>query len=505
MDVFLGLDLGTTNCKVLAVDLQGQPVTSASAPTPARAAAGQDTPEYDAETLWQVCAGLVRLLMVQLAEKMGAEVHVAGLAIASMGESGVLIDAVGTPLAPIFTWYDRRTIPWVGWWRQRLPDADLYGITGLPADHIYSAPKIQWLRENYPSAFSRGRAWLCLADWITYRLTGQIATSYSLASRTMLFDLRRRAWSKTLLDLAGLPEALLPPALPSGEIAGRVSKEAAQATGLPAGVPVVIGGHDHICAAIAAGAVTTDRVLDSAGTAEAILVTLEKPVLGAEMAASGLCCGCHSVQGRYYLLGGLMGGGVLAWTNRVLSGEASPQTINQLMEAAAGSPKGANGIWFLPYLDGSGPPDCDPRAWGAWLGLRLKHSRADLVRAVVEGVSYSIRFLLEDILSSSGITGGEIRCVGGGTRNPFWQQMKANVVGMPIDTPQVTDVTAQGAALLAALGVGAFQDEAEAARLTYRSAVRYEVQPEEARWYESGYQLRFRKLYPVFRQIELFS
>ena len=114
-----------------------------------------------------------------------------------------------------------------------------------------------------------------------------------------------------------------------------------------------------------------------------------------------------------------------------------------------------------------------------------------------------IRFLLENILSTSGITGGEIRCVGGGTHNHFWQQVKANVLGMPIDTPQVTDMTAQGAALIAAFGVGAFQDEAEAARLTYRSAVRYEVQPEEARWYESGYQLRFRKLYPVFRQIEL--
>ena len=300
-----------------------------------------------------------------------------------------------------------------------LPDADLYGITGLPPDHIYSAPKIQWLRENYPSAFSRGRAWLCLADWITYRLTGQITTSYSLASRTMLFDLRSRSWSKTLLDLAGLPEALLPPALPSGEIAGRVSKEAAQVDRAASRHP---GGdwrpRPHLCCHCSrsghhrAGA----RLGRYSGSH---LVTLEKPVLGAEMAASGLCCGCHSVQGRYYLLGGLMGGGVLAWANRVLSEEASPQTINQLMEAAAGSPKGANGIWFLPYLDGSGPPDCDPRAWGAWLGLRLKHSRADLVRAVVEGVSYSIRLLLEDILSSSGITGGRDSLRGRRHAQPF--------------------------------------------------------------------------------------
>ena len=504
MDIFLGLDLGTTNCKILAVDLAGQPVAGLTIPTPARgpesdSGAEINAPEYDADELWRTCAGLIR----QLGEKLPAGSSIAGLAVASMGESGVLIDGAGAPLAPVLTWHDRRTTPWIEWWRQRITEDDLYRITGLPLDYIYSACKIQWLRENYPSAFSRGRSWLSLADWITFRLTGQLSTSYSQASRSMLFDLRLHAWSQDLLEYAGIPPSIMPAPMPSSEIAGKVVAEASRATGLLPGTPVAIGGHDHICAALAAGAVTSERILDSAGTAEAIMVTLDAPVYRPEIAATGLCCGCHTVRDRYYLLGGLMAGGVLAWVSRILTGEDAPATINRLMEEAAGSPRGANGAWFLPYLDGSGPPERDPGAWGAWLGLRLYHSRGDLARAAVEGVSYAIRYLMENSQHTAGLNGGEIRCVGGGTQNHFWQQVKANVLGMPIDTPRVTDMTAQGAALIAALSVGAFADETEISRLAYRSAVRYEVQQEEAVAHQANYQGEFLKLYPLFKQLQI--
>lgn len=504
MDVFLGLDLGTTNCKALAVDLAGQPVAGLSIPTPARLPANGSlaeatAPEYDAEALWHACAPLIGRLI----EKLPPGSHIAALSVASMGESGVLIDAAGAPLAPVLTWHDRRTVPWVEWWRQRISEADLYRITGLPLDHIYSACKIQWLRDKYPSAFSRGMTWLSLADWITFCLTGQPSTSYSQASRSMLFDLRSRTWSEELLQIAGLPGSILPPALPSSEIVGTVSQQAARATGLQAGIPVAVGGHDHICAALAAGAVTSERILDSAGTAEAIMVTLDAPVYRAEIAATGLCCGCHTVRDRYYLLGGLMAGGVLAWVSRILAGDDAPASIGNLMQQAADSPQGANGARFLPYLDGSGPPERDPDAWGAWLGLRLHHSRRDLTRAAVEGVSYAIRYLLENIQVTAGLKAGEIRCVGGGTHNHFWQQVKANVLGMPIDTPRVADMTAQGAALIAALSVGAFANETEISRLAYRSAVRYAVQPDQATAYQASYREEFLRLYPLFKQLQV--
>ncbi|HEX9029582.1 MAG TPA: FGGY family carbohydrate kinase [Anaerolineales bacterium] len=491
MDLFLGLDVGTTNCKAVAVDQQGQVVATTSAPTPTRPSSEGGLIEYDAETLWAVCARLLRQVM----DALGDGQQVAGLAVASMGESGVFVDASGTPLTPIPTWYDHRTTPWTAWWRERLTETEIYNISGLPLDYLYSANKMLWQRENTPQVFSRACSYLCIADWITYCLTGQLTTSYSMASRTMLFDIHKRNWSETMLSLAGLSPTLMPPAFPAGAPAGKVNRMAERATGLPAGVPVFTGGHDHICAAVAAGAIEPGIVLDSAGTAEALMLTLDGPVTGEKMAASGLCCGCHSAKDRYYLLGGLMGGGVLAWVSRLLTGDDAPQTITRLMEEAASTSTGANGVSFLPYLDGSGPPDRDPEAWGAWLGLGLKHTRADLVRAAVEGTSYGIRNLLEIAQTWTGVTVNELRCVGGGTRNAFWQQVKADVIGLPVDTPRVTDVTAQGAALLAAVGAGAYHTTAEAAEAAYRSNVRYEVNPERQAFYEAAYRQGFQASY----------
>jgi len=502
MDIFLGLDLGTTNCKVLAVGPDGQPVATASAPTPVRASLGPggiSFTEYDANDLWQVSAHLLR----QVVEGLAADQSVAGLAVASMGESGVLVDSDGHPLTSILPWHDQRPRAYNPWWRERISETDLFRITGLPLDHIYSANKLLWLREHAGEAFSRAQRWLCIADWITFCLTGEATTSFSLASRTMLFDLGKRAWSEEILELMDLPANLLPAPYPSGVVVGRVTSNTASTTGLPEGLPVATGGHDHICAALAAGVVAPGQVLDSAGTVEAILVTLENPVLNAEMAATGLQCGCHTARDRYYLIGGIMAGGVLAWVNRILTGNESTASINALMQEAATSPQGANGAWFLPYLDGSGPPDCAPEAWGAWLGLRLNTGRSDLARAAVEGICYGIRFLLENLQSRAGISISELRCVGGGTRNPFWQQVKANVLGIPVDTPQVTDVTAQGAALLAAVGAGAFADELQASQSANRTAIRYAVDAERSAHYDASFREVFQKIYPAFKLLPL--
>ena len=501
MDVLLGLDLGTTNCKALAVGLDGQPIASASLPTPARILTGEDraAPEYDALELWHTSAALIR----QVVGNLPGELRVAATAVASMGEAGVLIDGNGAPLTPVLTWHDPRTLPWVDWWRERISDQQVYEITGLPPDYIYSAHKLLWHRSQDPVNFRKGRAWLCLADWVTFRLTGEFTTTYSLASRTMLFDQRSLVWNEDLLGLAGLPASLFPKTFPSGTLIGRVTRTASGETGLPEGLPVVSGGHDHICAALAAGAITPEIILDSAGTVEALMVTLVAPSLRGEMASSGLGCGSHSARGKYYLIGGIMGGGVLAWVSRLLAGDDSPETIGSLMSEAMTVPAGAKGARFIPYLEGNGPPLRDARAWGAWLGLRLQHTRRDLVRACVEGLSLGIRYLLECLQSSSEEPVRELRCVGGGTRNAFWQQIKADVMGVPIDTPAAADITAQGAALLAGIGAGAFKSETEAAASAYRTAVRYVPDSERVAYYEEVYQKEYRELYTLYKQLRL--
>lgn len=233
------------------------------------------------------------------------------------------------------------------------------------------------------------------------------------------------------------------------------------------------------------------------------MVTLDSPLLHGEMAASGLCCGSHSARDRYYLIGGIRGGGVVAWASRMLSGDDSPQAIDHLMSEGLASPTGANGVRFIPYLDGNGPPLRDTQSWGAWLGLRLQHTRGDLVRACIEGVSLGIRYLLECLQTNSRSTAGELRCVGGGTRNAFWQQTKADVLGVPVDTPAIADITAQGAALLAGIGVGALSDEADAAARAYRTSVRYLPDMHRATFYNDVYRKEFQDLYNLYQRIDL--
>jgi xylulokinase len=501
MDIILGLDLGTTNCKAVLFDRDGQLVASATTPTPVRheAPPAPGSPEYDAHALWNACVELIRGVTGQLPPGQA----VVGVAVASMGEAGVLVDEAGEALKPILTWHDRRTVPWVDWWRARMSQADIYRITGLPLDHIYSAHKLLWYREQDPHTFARARSWLCLADWITFCLSGELSTSYSMASRTMLFDVRRHTWSADLLRLAELPADLLPPASPSGKIVGRVTPQAARATGLAIGTPVVIGGHDHICAALAAGVITPGAMLNSSGTTDTILVTLEAPLLDGALADAGLCCGCHTVPDHYYLVGGIMSGAVVDWVSRLLAGDNRPDTLASLMDEAASAPPHANGIWFLPYLGGSGPPDRDPNAWGAWLGLRLNHTRGDVMRATMEGLTFALRYLLQGFQPVTGLTASQLRTVGGGSRNRWWQSLKADVLGLPIEVPAVSDVTASGAALLAGIGIGMFSDAADAAARSYRPAVRYEPDPGRHAVYDTAHHDVFLKLYPALKELPL--
>ena len=501
-DVALGLDLGTTNCKVLALDVNGRTIAVASSPTPLRrteSAAGECAEEFDANELWVATARLIR----EVVDAIGPNRRVAGLAVSSLAESGALLDTSGRPLTSIIPWYDTRTLSWLPWWRERIADSDTFALTGLVPRHIYSAYRLLWYAEHCPQAFAQARTWLCVADWVTYCLTGELSTSYPMASRTLLFDVRRRAWSPELLRLAGLPQSLLPPAYPSGEIVGRVSREAAEATGLPEGIPVAAGGHDHLCAALAAGVIQPGPMLDSAGTAEPMMVALDAPALDASVAASGFTCGCHTARNRYYLLGGIMSGGVVNWLGRTLIGDDSPAAINQLMQIAAGSPPGAHGLWFDPYLDGSAPPERDAEAWGAWLGLRLKHTRADMVRSAMEGLTYALRQVFEGMQKAAGFPASELRVVGGSSRNAWWQALKADVFGAPVSTLTIADVAAQGAALLAGLAAGMYRDEDEAIACVYHPAVCYQPDPELHALYSAAYRRVFGGFYPALKALPL--
>lgn len=505
MGVLLGLDLGTTNCKALALNEQGQPIAVASIPTPVQSTLGVGEPhgnsrsEFDAVDLWDTSVRLVRDVLARLAPGQ----PLLGLAVASMAESVVLVDDQNRPLAPVIPWHDTRTMPWVGWWRQRISGSELYRVTGLNLGHIYSAPKLQWYQDQWPDLMNRVACFLSIGDWIGLCLTGRRAMSHSQACRTMLFDVHTRDWSRELVRLARLPKDVLPPLVVSGQIVGAVTEEAALATGLPAGLPVVMGGHDHGCAALGAGVITPGSVLDSSGTVEALLLTTDTALTEDRDPISSPTCGCHTVKDRYYLLGGMMSGSVMDWMVRLFGGDNLAPTRDEMMAEAAAAPLGAHGVWFQPYLSGSGPPHRNPQAWGAWLGLRLGHSRGDLLRAGVEGLTFGIKSMLDGLQAHSGLRISEVRAVGGGTRNPWWQQVKADIFGIPVQTVLLSDVAAQGAALLAGIGVGVFRDAEHAAAVAYRPGVRYTVDRDRHDLYQAAYEQTFKTIYPALLGISL--
>ncbi len=303
-DAYIGLDIGTTGIKAVAFDAKDQQLAIAEAPTPVQTVGTGG--EYDAGELWKCAASILLKVTTELSS---AGHHVLAIAVASMGESGVLVDESGEPLAPVIAWFDSRTEPQSKWWVDNVGIERTQTITGLTPKAAFGANKMQWIRQQLPDLWARGAKWLNLADWIVYRLTGVMATDYSLASRTMLLDVSKRQWSAEILAAAGIDIGLLAPLVQSGAPVGIVTVEAARCTGLAPGVVVGAGGQDHVCAALALGITEPGTVLDSIGTAEALLlVTAEFDATGA-ISGAGVSQGVHVEPERTYAMTGHLGGG----------------------------------------------------------------------------------------------------------------------------------------------------------------------------------------------------
>jgi len=483
--LLLGIDVGTTNCKALVFDRAGRPHGSASRPTPAQ----RPCPgwiEYDPEQLWQTVVNVVRQALSR-----NDPARVRGLAVASMAEAGLLLDAAGQPLHPIIAWNDSRSDEQYRQWIDQYGATAFFQIAGNPANPIFSVFKLIWLREHAPAAYAAAARWLHVSDYIAFRLCGAQATDYSLATRTMLFDLTQLRWSDAIVAAAGLRADLLPEAVPGGSRIGTVTAAAALATGLPAGTAVGAGGHDHICGALAAGASVEGIGLDSMGTAEPAFLPMNRLRLPQAAGPSGCSFGAHVASGQYYVLKGLRNSGAaVAWVNQVLGFGGA---YDRMQAAAAQAPPGSRGVLFLPRLA--------PIDRGAFIGLTSEVSAADLARAVYEGLAYEWRSNLETIESAIEARTGTIRLIGGGVRSDVWVQIKADVLGRPLCVLDIQESVALGAALLGGLAAGVYHDLAEAAaglRFTERVIV-----PDRARiaFYDRCYHEVFLRIAPALANI----
>ncbi|MGH2458288.1 MAG: FGGY-family carbohydrate kinase [Chloroflexota bacterium] len=495
MSVLVGLDVGTTNTKAVGFDPgTGRVVAVASRPTP-YLDVGAGEREIDPAQLWD---GVVACLWEVTAAAPGP---VLATGIASMAEAGVPLDRAGRPLDPIIPWYDPRTEPQL---QQVLANHDprhLFELTGMAHRHVYTLYKILWLREHRPEVIRSLDRWLSVADFVGWQLTGVAATDPTLASRTMFYEQRARRWSPDMLDLAGLRAEQLPRIAASGTTIGTVTAEAARATGLPSGTPVGIGGHDHLCGALAVGAARPGQVVDSVGTAESLVF----PVAGYRgddlFRRARICCYAHVVPGQFVVQAGMpMSGGGLAWiASRLFADADDPVAV--ALDAAGQAPVGADGLLYFPYLGGNGSPVGDENVTGAFVGLKATQERGHLARAVLEGIALGIRNALEVTESVVGPPSEPLRVFGGGSRSTLWLQIRADVLNRPILGVEVPEAVALGAALLAGVGAGVYPDAATAAGAVDRATTPYYPDPDRAARYDSRYRQAYLKLYPALAPV----
>ncbi|MHB1393339.1 MAG: FGGY-family carbohydrate kinase [Clostridia bacterium] len=485
----LTIDIGTTNWKVIVFDEHG--TVAASAKRPTVIGTGRDgLPCYDPKLIWNSIIDAIRLIGDSYSLS-----DIKAVSVTSMGESVVPIGADGEELGGIIPWFDTRSIEEAETIKRTLGADRIFSITGLEAGAIFSLPKMLWMRKNNPDVFMRAVKWLQMSDYINYKLTGKMATDYSLSSRTLALDINANCWSKEILDALNIDISLFPDLVKSGTIIGEVTAKAAMDTGLLQGTPVVMGGHDHPCATIAANIFDGNTILDSSGTAEPLLYVSPK---NAPLSTNniGQRIGKHPDPSRYILWGGIVSSGIcVEWSVARLAlckdwGFNVPDIrFNELLSACDNISCGSNGLLFMPYLRGSGAPYWDPRLKGAFLGLTSSHSSVHMMRAVLEGLSYQAKMIVDMHEQLSGEVIKNICCVGGGSRISLWQQIKADVTGKSITTKKIDEATCQGAAILSGVGIGLFESIEQGAEAFANEGETFIQNPENHETYKDIYKV----------------
>jgi xylulokinase len=485
MGLVIGIDLGTSSVKVAALEVGGSVLARATRAYPIRSPQA-GLAEQDPEEWWTATCTSIRDVLEQLGARR-ADVRSVGLA--GQMHALVALDERGSPVRPAIIWPDTRSQEEQRELAARVGSRRLHELTGLPSTTGILAVSLLWLRRHEPEAFSRTRTLLLPKDYVRLRLTHRVATDRSDASGTLLFDMRQGDWSSEILDAVELDAGLLPPVLGSDVVAGEVTREASRDCGIPAGTPVVVGAADQMAGALAMGVSAPGVGASVIGSGGQLITTVRAPVVDAQQRVQTFC---HALPDAWLLMGAVLAAGLsFDW----LASLVGSVTHKQLLAEAAAVPAGADGLLFLPYLNGSRTPVADPAARGAFVGLRTSHSRAHLVRAVLEGVAFAMRDGLE-VFDELGVTLPTLICSGGGARDPLWRHIQAAVYGRPLLMIAEADHSAYGAALLGAAGAGLIS-KAEAGL-----DVVEEIEPDPAtvETYDTLFGV-YRSLYPALRPV----
>ncbi len=485
----LAIDLGTSSVKVVVVDLLGRLLGVGAQEYPLQSVR-PGWAEQAPEAWWQAT---VRALH-QAVDQAGP-VQIAAIGLSGQMHGTVLVDAALQPIGPAIIWADQRSTAEVEEFVLRVGRQRLAEIAGTAPATGFMGPTLLWLQRHDPARLDRARAALLPKDYLRLRLTGHVATEASDASATALFDVRQRRWSEEILRAVQAPAALLPEVLEPAALAGALLPAAAAELGLPAGIPVVAGCADQVAQALGNGLLDPGSGSVTVGSGGQVFAPLSAPRSDALLRLHTFC---HTPADRWYLLGAMLTAGLsLRWLRDLLGLTHEADAYATLGRQAAQTPPGADGLLFLPYLAGERSPVMDPQARGCFVGLTLRHQPGHLARAIMEGVAFALRDILE-IMATLQAPPERLLAVGNGLASPVWRQIVADVLGRPLYLPAGREQAGVGAALLAGIGAGLYSGYAEARQVVPAPVEATEPHPANTAFYDEHYQ-RFRQVYPALR------
>lgn len=490
-----GLDIGSTGCKVTVYDEEGNYLYRTYRDYPVSRKTGEH--EVMAEDIWK---GVREVL----ADAGSHYPDLKALGVTSFGESCVLLDEEDRPIRAVLLYTDPRGSEECGELEAALGREKLERITGVAPHSMYSLPKLMWIRKHRPEQFGRAKRILMMEDYIIYMLTGSAVIDYSLATRSMGFDIRALEWSQEVFQAAGIDSGLFSRPVRSGTPAGTVRPEMAKALGLPEGLLLVPAGHDQAAAAVGSGVFKADRAVDMAGTVECITPVFEGIPEDRRIYDGGYAIVPYVIPGNYVTYAFTFSGGALvSWFINNFAKEEKRRakelgcSVYELLEE--GMKDGPTGILVLPHFAGAGTPYMDGGSKGAVVGLTLDHSASDLYRAMMEGVTYEMMLNMER-LAEAGIRPQKLRAAGGGAASAVWMQMKADMLNLPIVSLGNAEAGAAGCAMLAGVAAGVYKDLGEAARTMLKEKDTYLPRQEMHEAYQEYYE-KYRRLYEASRPL----
>jgi xylulokinase len=487
--MWLGIDIGTGGSRALLIDERGSVRAGFTSPHEDIRMERPLWAEQRSENWWDAAVSAIRGVLAE-ARVSGSEVR--GIGLSGQMHGLVILDGANRVIRPSLIWCDQRSQPQVDGVNAKIGRQKVLEYIANPVLTGFTLPKLLWVRDHEPANFERVRKMLLPKDYVRYRLTGEFASEVSDASGTAVFDVVRRRWSFEMMDALGLDRAILPRCYESSEVTGQITAETAELTGLAAGTPVVGGGGDQAASAVGNGIVEEGIVSCTLGTSGVVFAHMEKVAYDP---AGRVHTFCHAVRDKWHVMGVTQGAGLsLQWFRNRLAPGAE---YDSLTAEAAQSPAGAHGLFWLPYLMGERTPHLDAAARGGWIGMTASHTRADLIRAIIEGVSYSQRDCL-DIIEELGVAVDSVRASGGGAKSPFWRQLLASILGKRVVTLETQEGSAYGAALLALTGTGAYGSVQEVCRAAIRESDSVSPCAPDVAVYEKGHRI-YQSLYPALR------